>query len=62
MTNAEKLTKDTELLARLITGPVLTCFYCSRCKDSKCTDTDDNCRLGIKEWLESEVKENAEIH
>lgn len=60
MTNAEKLAKDTEFLARLIGAydcHGIQCCDCELCCSPNCLDYEQT-----KEWLESEVKEDAEIH
>lgn len=63
MTNAEKLAKDTEKLAKWLCSSTGMCEEndgndCRTCRYSGiCADTED-----MKEWLESEVEEDAEIH
>lgn len=72
MTNAEKLAKDTDVMAEIIRNYCRStncpsCPFCERTQNDGVfckivtyeTDTFDN---DIKKWLESEVEEDAEIH
>lgn len=63
MTNAEKLSKDTDFLVNALIaycGDGTGCSFC-RFYDGKCCKICDDRRFGrdrkMKEWLESEVSE-----
>lgn len=59
MTNAEKLAKDTNFLAILISR--VECHICpayQRCRDNRKKNIDISCKEEIKEWLEREVEED----
>lgn len=57
MTNAEKMTKDTERLAKLIRhGSEYPCDFCIL-RDEDCRKQNMSCKEAIKMWLESEAEE-----
>lgn len=58
MTNAEKLAKDTEQLADIISEMASPCKYCIHNYDGTCGPVLFSCFGGIKKWLEQEVKED----
>mgnify|MGYP003289340660 CR=1 FL=1 len=63
MTNAEKLSKDTNKLASILLGYCLM-GGCEGCVfEQDCSDMNCGC-IGFtwKKWLEQEVEEDAKIH
>ena len=57
MTNYEKIKNmSIEEMAEFIDSPTVDCERCAYYKNGKCL-SDDDCKVGIQKWLESEAEE-----
>lgn len=58
MTNAEKMAKDTERFAEILSVCGGACEFCIfRLDEKECLKYENTCEKGIKMWLESEAED-----